>query len=78
MYKSKLLIAVAIFILMASLMQAQADPSSSATNATGQPAAVQVLSAGQMAKADAEILVQRQKEIAASAELNGYDLHSGT
>ncbi len=78
MDKSISCVAVALCCLAVSSAGAQPDSSSQAAKAVPAAMEVQVLSASQMAKTDTELLASRQNELISAAELNGYDLVSGT
>jgi hypothetical protein len=78
MEKSISCVAAALCCLAISVAGAQADSSPQAADATPAANEVQVLSAGQMARGDADLLASLQNELISAAELNGYDLVSGT
>ena len=56
----------------------QAQPSPPAKGEAGATAKVQVLSAAQMSKDDADVVAANRNAIASAAEVNGYDLGSGS
>jgi hypothetical protein len=79
MYKVILSGAMAICPLTASFACGQAEPSPASVTDEARPAAkVQVLSAAQMSKEDAAVLAAHRETISSAAEVNGYDIRSGS
>jgi hypothetical protein len=78
MHKSISWVAAALCSVTVSVAGAQAGSPSQTGDAAPPAIGVQVLSASQMAKADADIVASLQNELIWAAELNGYDLNAGT
>ena len=76
MYRHILIAAMAVCPLMASFAW-QAEPPAT-TDGSGAAAKVRVLSAAQMSGEDAEVVAAQREAIASAAEVNGYDLGSGS
>lgn len=73
MYIPILCVAMAICTVAVSTVDGGAEPSP----ADAASARVQVLSASQMSKSDADVLTAHREVIVSAAELNGYDIRSG-
>lgn len=69
---------LAVGCLAGVLNLAQSSFARTDGQAAGQKGNVEVLSVGQMARADAALLSAHRGEIAAAAQFHGYDLSSGT
>jgi hypothetical protein len=79
MYKLILCGAMAICPLTASFACAQTAPSPTPSRDEARlAAAVQVLSAAQMSTEDAAVLAAHREAISSAAEVNGYDIRSGS
>jgi hypothetical protein len=78
MYKLILSVATAICPLTVSLAFGQPESSPIAANSPQPAERVQVLSAGQMSREDAGVLAANREALASAAELNGYDVRSGS
>jgi hypothetical protein len=76
MYKPISRVATAICILAVSV--AHGEMNSGAGGEDVVTAKVHVISVGQMSKEDADVLSRHGDAIASAAELNGYDIHSGS
>ncbi|UWZ85427.1 hypothetical protein [Occallatibacter riparius] len=76
MYKQVLIAAMAVSRLTACFaLQAGPPPT---TDGPGTAAKVHVLSAAQMSREDAEVIAAHRRDIAEAAEVNGYDLGTGS